>query len=208
MTTYSVQELNKKFAHAAPLDIITWTLSRAKQPIITTNFGPYSATLLHAVTSVQKDMPVLWADSGYNLTATYSYARLLQEKLQLNLKIFVPKYTRGYIDARFDTYMADKEGREAFAQLVKIEPLEKAFREFEPDVWFTNIRKEQTAFRRTLGIFSLSASGILKVSPFFDYTKEELADYLKTNKLPNELNYFDPTKMLETTECGLHLSKI
>lgn len=208
MTTLSLKELNQKFEHATPEEIIDWTLARAQKPIITTNFGPYSATLLHAVTRQQQHIPVLWADSGYNLAATYSYARVLKESLDLNLNVFVPKYTRGYIDASFEKYMADQEGRTAFAQLVKIEPLKKAFQEFAPDVWFTNIRKEQTAFRKTLGIFSRSASGILKVSPFFGYTKKELALYLEQNKLPNELNYFDPTKMLETAECGLHLSKI
>jgi len=208
MKTYSVKELNKKFENASPLEIITWTLARAERPILTTNFGPYSASLIHAMSSAQKDIPVLWADSGYNLAATYSYARELTESLNLNLKVFVPKYTRGYIDASFDTYMADEKGRAAFADLVKIQPLQKAFQEFNPDVWFTNIRRNQTAFRKTLGVFSVSASGILKVSPFYEYTVEELAAYLQEYNLPNELNYFDPTKMLETTECGLHLSNI
>ncbi|MGB2758373.1 MAG: phosphoadenylylsulfate reductase, partial [Maribacter stanieri] len=28
--------------------------------------------------------------------------------------------------------------------------------------------------------------------------------YLKKYNLPNEHNYFDPTKVLENRECGLH----
>lgn len=208
MTPYSVKELNAKFKDATPTQIIEWTLQHAQRPILTTNFGPYSATLLHAVSTVQPTIPVLWGDSGYNLADTYAYATALSDRLDLNLKIYVPKFTRGYIDASFKEYMADQKGRDTFAQLVKIEPLERAFKEFTPDVWFTNIRRDQTAFRKTLGIFSVSASGILKVSPFYAYSKEELMVYLQEHDLPNELNYFDPTKMLAHKECGLHLSNL
>jgi len=28
--------------------------------------------------------------------------------------------------------------------------------------------------------------------------------YLKENKIPNEFKYFDPTKVLENRECGIH----
>lgn len=208
MTRYSLKELNQKFDTATPSEIITWALKQAQRAIITTNFGPYSASLLHAVTSLKSDIPVLWGDSGYNLRDTYAYANTLKDQLDLNLQIFVPKYTRGYIDSCFGNYMANEKGHNAFTELVKIEPLQRAFSQYKPDVWFTNIRKEQTSFRALLGIFSLSQSGILKVSPFYHYSEEELKRYLEKHELPNELHYFDPTKMFDNRECGLHLSKI
>jgi phosphoadenosine phosphosulfate reductase len=180
MTPYSVKELNTKFKEATPTQVIEWVLKHAQRPILTTNFGPYSATLLHAVSSLQPTIPVLWGDSGYNLVDTYAFATALSNKLDLNLKVYVPKFTRGYIDASFKEYMADQKGRDAFAHLVKIEPLERAFKEYTPDIWFTNIRRDQTAFRKTLGVFSVSTSGILKVSPFFEYSKEDQRLFTRT----------------------------
>lgn len=208
MVTYSIKELNKRFEQATPAEIIKWVLAKCKTPVVTTNFGPYSASLLHALSTIKPDIPVIWGDSGYNLTATYTYAVTLSKQLDLNLKVYTPKFTRGYIDTSMGNYMADKEGHKAFTDLVKIVPLQTAFKEHNPDVWFTNIRKDQTDFRKGLGIFSNSKSGILKVSPFYKYSKEELQAYLDQYDLPNELDYFDPTKIFENRECGLHLSQL
>lgn len=208
MIKYSIEELNQQFDKASPEEIIKWVLSKCKTPIVTTNFGPYSASLLHALSDEKPDIQVIWGDSGYNLNATYAYAVALRNQLDLNLKIYTPKFTRGYIDASLGNYMANEKGHQAFTDLVKIEPLKIAFQEHKPDVWFTNIRQDQTEFRKGLGIFSKSQSNILKVSPFYKYSKEALQSYLDKYDLPNELSYFDPTKIFENRECGLHLSSL
>jgi phosphoadenosine phosphosulfate reductase len=77
--------------------------------------------------------------------------------------------------------------------------------EHQPDVWLTNLRKGQTAHRDSLDILSLSKDGVLKVSPFFHWSDEQLDGYLKDHQLPNEHNYFDPTKVLSNRECGIHI---
>jgi len=76
--------------------------------------------------------------------------------------------------------------------------------EHKPDVWFTNLRSGQTAFRSSIDIVSLSKDGRLKVSPFYHWSDAELDAYLEDNNLPNEFKYFDPTKVLSNRECGLH----
>jgi phosphoadenosine phosphosulfate reductase len=91
-----------------------------------------------------------------------------------------------------------------FTEQVKLEPFKRAMGTHQPDVWFTNLRKGQTAFRNSIGVVSRSADGVLKVSPFYHFSDEELDQYLKDHRLPNEFNYFDPTKQLDNRECGLH----
>jgi len=66
------------------------------------------------------------------------------------------------------------------------------------------LRKGQTALRDSLDILSVGKDGVLKVSPFYYYSDAELDVYLEENNLPNEFKYFDPTKVLENRECGLH----
>ena len=51
---------------------------------------------------------------------------------------------------------------------------------------------------------SSSKDGILKVSPFYNYSDKDLEDYLEKNELPNETRYYDPTKQLVNRECGIH----
>lgn len=91
-----------------------------------------------------------------------------------------------------------------FTEQVKLEPFRRAMQEQRPDVWFTNLRRGQTAHRDSLNILSLDRSGVLKVSPFYYWDDAQLDAYLKAYDLPNEHQYFDPTKVLENRECGLH----
>ena len=91
-----------------------------------------------------------------------------------------------------------------FTEQVKLEPFKRAMTEHCPDVWFTNLRKGQTAFRDSIGVLSQSADGVLKISPFYHYSDADLDQYITDHQLPNEFNYFDPTKQLDNRECGLH----
>ena len=72
-------------------------------------------------------------------------------------------------------------------------------------MWFTNLRKGQTAFRDRIGIVSQSKDGIVKVSPFYNWSDKDLDGYLIEKGLPNEFTYFDPTKVESNRECGLHI---
>ena len=84
------------------------------------------------------------------------------------------------------------------------EPFRRALGELEPDVWFNAIRKDQTEFRGALDVLSLSKDGVLKVAPLFYLTDSDLDAYQAEHNLPNEFDYFDPTKALANRECGLH----
>jgi len=66
--------------------------------IVSTNFRPYEAVILHLVTQAQPDIPVLWVDHGYNREATYKHAEELKALLKLNIQAFVPKLTAAHYD--------------------------------------------------------------------------------------------------------------
>ena len=57
-----------------------------------------------------------------------------------------------------------------------------------------------------MSIVTLGKSDILKVCPVLNWTSNDMDAYLEANNLPSENNYFDPTKVLEKRECGLHPS--
>ena len=41
-------------------------------------------------------------------------------------------------------------------------------------------------------------------NPVFYWSEEEMEAYITENNLPDEKRYFDPTKIAEHRECGLH----
>ena len=72
------------------------------------------------------------------------------------------------------------------------------------DLWITNLRIGQTNFRDSIDILSEREDGLLKISPFYNWLDNDLDKYMEKYKLVNELDYFDPTKIEENRECGLH----
>lgn len=204
LTEEQIKQLNIQFKGIPPAEIISWAVKYGSKPVITTNFRPYEVAILHAVTQVSKDIPVIWCDTGYNTPKTYKHAEELIDRLKLNIKLYVPKQTSAHRDAVMGIPLIDDPRHAEFTKQVKLEPFSRAMEEHGPDVWFTNLRKGQTALRDSLDILSLSKDGVLKVSPFYHYSDSQLDAYLRKHDLPNEHNYFDPTKVLENRECGLH----
>src|ERR1700723_2003962 len=94
ITNEQISKANAELRSQSPLEIIRWAMAQAKgRAIVSTNFRPYEAVILHLVTQVQPEIPVLWVDHGYNRPATYKHAEQLKKLLKLNLKPYLPKFT-------------------------------------------------------------------------------------------------------------------
>ena len=204
MKTLNIENINRDLKDKSPQEIIKWALELAEKPILTTNFRPYEVAIIHACCQVLPDLKIVWCDTGYNTPQTYAHANELIEALQLNVDLFVPKQTSAHRDVTLGIPEIGTPEHDLFTEQVKLEPFNRAMKIHKPDIWFTNLRKGQTAFRNSIDIVSLSKDGMLKVSPFYHWTDAELDAYLIQNELPNEFTYFDPTKVLENRECGLH----
>ena len=187
--------------------LVKWALGLGRPAIVTTNFRPFEAVILHMVTRVQPDVPVIWMDNGYNTEATYRFADEVTKQLQLNLRIFVPRRSRAHREAVEGPVPAlDDPRHAAFTEEVKLEPFARALRETAPQVWFTALRATDTAVRAQMDAVSINPDGLIKVAPLLHWSSKDLYQYLVAHDLPNEFDYFDPTKDEDNRECGLHLS--
>ena len=210
MTNEQISKANAELRSQSPLEIIRWAMAQAKgRAIVSTNFRPYEAVILHLVTQVQPEIPVLWVDHGYNRPATYLHAEELKKRLKLNLKSFVPRMTTAHYDTVFGGVPEPTPENEAqikaFSTTMKLEPFQRGMKELAPLVWITALRKVQNPNRAELDIVSPDTNfHSLKISPVFYWTDAEMENYLKQNDLPNEWDYFDPAKADEKRECGLH----
>lgn len=199
-----LKKINALLHYKEPKEIVAWALKQGKKPVVTTNFRPYESAILHLVTKELPSIDVIWCDTGYNTPQTYRHAKELIEQLKLNIHTYVPQQSKGYRDVVIGLPEVDTPAHRLFSKQVKLEPFQRAMEIHVPDVWFTNLREGQTAFRDGIDIVSKSKNGILKVSPFYNYSDADLDKYLEQHQLPNEKKYFDPTKVLENRECGIH----
>jgi phosphoadenosine phosphosulfate reductase len=208
MTPDQIIQANAELRHQSPLEIIRWAVAQANgRAIVSTNFRPYEAVVLHLCVQVQPAIPVLWVDHGYNRPATYKHAETLRKLLKLNLKAYLPKITAAHRDAIYgEIPSTDNEaGLKQFSALMKLEPFQRGMKELAPTVWITALRKVQNSNRAELDIVSEDKNfGALKVSPVFYLSDADMENYLKQHNLPNEWDYFDPAKADDKRECGLH----
>ncbi len=198
--------INAELGHDASA-LVAWALGLGKRAIVTTNFRPFEAVILHLVTRVQPNLPVVWMDNGYNTEATYRYADEVTHLLGLNLKIYLPLRSRAHREAvDGPTPAIDAPGHAAFTQEVKLEPFARALRETGPEVWFTALRASDSAVRAQMQPVSINPDGLIKVAPLLHWTSKDLHEYCHQHGLPNNFDDVDPTKGEEQRECGLHLA--
>ena len=208
MSPDQISQWNAELRSKSPLEITRWALAQAGgRAMVSTNFRPYEAVLLHLATRVQPEIPVLWVDHGFNRPATYRHAEQLRTLLNLNIKSYLPRITPAHYESVHGRLpsLNDEEGLKKFSALMKLEPFQRGMRELAPVVWITALRKVQNPNRAELDIVSADPNfGTIKVSPVFYHTDAELETYLAEHDLPNEWDYFDPAKADEKRECGLH----
>jgi len=208
MTTESLARWNRELRSHSPLEITRWAIAQAGgRAVLSTNFRPYEAVVLHLATQAQPDIPVLWVDHGYNRPATYRHAEQLRARLGLNLRAYLPTLTAAHRDAVHGAVpkLDDEAGLKKFSAQMKLEPFQRGLRELAPTVWLTGLRRVQNAGRADLDLVSLDPNfGVLKVSPVLEWSDNHMETYLTEHALPNEWDYYDPAKADERRECGLH----
>ena len=199
-------DINSSLGHDAQ-GLVNWAVGLGLTSIVTTNFRPFEAVILHMCARAQPDMRVIWMDNGYNTDATYQFADEVTKQLGLNLSIYLPRRSRAHREAVEGAVPAlDDPRHAAFTEEVKLEPFARALRETAPKVWFTALRATDTAVRAQMEPVSMNPDGLIKVAPLLHWSSKQLYEYLVEHGLPNNFDYVDPTKGEDNRECGLHLA--
>ena len=203
-----IEKINQQLHDASATEIVAWALSQGKKTIATTSFGKNAAVMLNVISQVDQTVPAVWVDTGYNLRDTYVVADKLIKRIPLDYHIYSPLMTserRNAVMGGIPT-MDDEDMHTEFTRQVKLEPFNRAISEWAPEIWITGIRQQETEHRKSLDVLSWDARGILKVAPLFYWSDKQVEEYMKDNELLSCRHYFDPTKVQDGRECGLHTS--
>jgi len=154
------------------------------QHIVSSSFGAQSAVMLHLVTRLQADIPIVLIDSGYLFPETYRFVDELTEKLDLNLKVFRPERSGAWQEARNGLrWEQGLAGIDAYNQDNKVEPMQRAIEDLNVGTWFSGLRRSQSIERAKTPFVERSGDRF-KVYPIADWTDKDIYNYLKTYGLP------------------------
>lgn len=179
-----LEKLNEDFEGKKPLEIIEWAVQEFSPRIaMTSSFGPESGTLLHMVSRVSRDVPVLFLETGYHFPETLEYRRQLAELFGLTrvLDLKADPEKKAEVVAAYDgrPYEANPD---LCCQINKVEPLAGAIKQYA--AWMSGIRRHQTDQRRSIRFVEEYEGGIYKISPLADFTSRDAWWYMKEHKIP------------------------
>ncbi|NJN57997.1 MAG: phosphoadenosine phosphosulfate reductase [Leptolyngbyaceae cyanobacterium SL_5_9] len=185
-TEVNLNEVNQRFAEANATQIVQWAVETFDSGLaMTTSFGIHSAVMLHMVTRIVPDIPVIWIDTGYLPSKTYLFAEQLSDRLNLNLKVYQSTLSPARMEALYGRLWDQKEveSLNLYDQLRKVEPMQRALSELKVTAWLAGLRSNQTDHRKTLDYVNLQGS-IYKVLPILRWNSKQVYDYLQAYDLP------------------------
>ncbi len=203
---------------------ITAFLNEGKKLFIGSSFQTHSIPLLHIITSISKEIPAYFIDTGFHFPETLIYRDQISDLLGLEV-LNTHSITCKSLQCDADGNLYFVSDPDYCCYLNKIQPLEPVL--VEHDVWINGVRAEQSAHRKTMVALMKGTFGTLRYHPMLHWTNKEIFYYRKLHNLPphplEEKGYLsigcEPcTRKIETTgderkgrwfgmkktECGLH----
>jgi phosphoadenosine phosphosulfate reductase len=178
-----VAALNARYKHHAATSVLEHALKDADlgQVALVSSFGAESVVLLHLVSVIAPETPVLFVDTRMLFQETLDYQRELAEKLHLcdvrTIRAAQPRVAFEDPDGTLHQFNTD-----ACCAVRKIEPLERALAPF--DGWITGRKRFQGATRESVEFFEAEGDLRIKVNPLAHWGREDLEDYMINNRLP------------------------
>jgi phosphoadenosine phosphosulfate reductase len=183
--TAALAATNNELGGLSAQERVRWAFANLEEEfVLSSSFGIQAAVMLHLVTQIRPDVPVVLTDTGYLFPETYRFVDELTERLRLNLKVYRAELSPAWQEARFGKLWENGvEGIERYNRLNKVEPMARAMKELRVRTWFSGLRREQSGSRADLPVLAVQR-GLLKVLPLIDWTNKNVHYYLQEFELP------------------------
>lgn len=181
----NLDSLNGKLERMSAEQRVEWALQNLPgNHIMTSSFGIQGALMLHLVTRVQPDMPVVLVDTGHLFPETYAFVDQLADRLQLNLHVYRSELSPAWQESRYGRlWEQGLSGIERYNRINKVEPLQRALKAHDTGSWFAGLRRQQSQSRSALPVARVQ-DGRFKIHPVVDWHNRDVHRYLQQHHLP------------------------
>lgn len=227
MADLNIELLNEKFETFSSEEILQWTWETFGSTVATSSsFQAQSVPLLHLISLVCPEMPVMFLDTGFHFPETLTYRDELCSRYNLNIINVYPSISQSEQLYQYGEVLY-RQDPDLCCHINKVEPMQRAITGYEG--WVSGVRRDQTKHRAGLRIIEQQSNGLIRVHPMLRWTKKDVWTYIDQHQLPShplfEQGYFSigcapctrPTVSLDgderegrwggtiKTECGLHM---
>ncbi|HEY0796191.1 MAG TPA: phosphoadenylyl-sulfate reductase [Acidisarcina sp.] len=177
------RSLDEKIA-AAQLVLSQQLGTQTRDICITSSFQAEDMVVVHLVTALLPEVPVLFLDTGYHFAETYAYRDRMAAEWRLKLINILPEQTVAAQEAEFG--ILNQTAPDRCCAMRKVGPLFTALADYE--LWFTGLRREQSKTRANLQAvdsFTLPGGKVLrKISLLADWITRDVWQYAARFEIP------------------------
>jgi phosphoadenosine phosphosulfate reductase len=177
--------INKWLADQPAERRVEWALHHLPPVhVVSSSFGAQSAAILHMVSAQQRDIPVIFVDTGFLFAETYEFAAALVSRLSLNVcrveSVPADRFTEAEVERLQEGGLA---AITHYNQVHKVEPMRRALRELNAQTWIAGLRRDQADSRKHLDFLTMQ-DGRWKFHCIADWTDRDVWRYLSRHHLP------------------------
>ena len=148
---------------------------------LTCSWQKQSSVLVHMVTDLGLDIPVVELDTGLFFAETYATRERLVERY--GLELIRPEVITVAEQHKQEGPNLWERDPDRCCHVRKVEPLERVLKEF--DAWVSGIRREQSLTRKDAQRVEWSERyDVWKVQPLVDWDAKRVDAYIHVNEIP------------------------
>jgi phosphoadenosine phosphosulfate reductase len=164
-------------------EVLRWAADRfADRIVMTCSWQKQSSVLVHMLSEVAPDMPVVEFDTGLLFPETYETRERLMSRYPIKFTRIDPELS---VDEQADAH-GDRlweRDPDACCGIRKVAPLARALEGM--DAWVTGIRREQSTTRQNARKIEVDERrGVVKVQPLADWTSRDVWRYIWRHGIP------------------------
>jgi phosphoadenosine phosphosulfate reductase len=161
----------------APAEEITrWALETFGDEVCVAS-SMQDAVLVHLVSRIRSDVPVVFLDTGYHFAETIGTRDAAAVAYPVRLLNVTPRQTVAEQDAQYGPRLHDRDP-DLCCALRKVEPLARALEPFA--AWMTGLRRAESATRAGVRVVEWDARrSMVKVNPLAAWTDGDLTAYVE-----------------------------
>lgn len=184
-----LSHLNKTLAELTPEQVLMWAAVTFPNLYQTTAFGLTGLVILDMI-SKTKPVDLIFIDTLHHFPQTYELVEKVKAKYNPTLHVF--KASNLNSEQEFAAKHGDalwEKNDTLYDFLVKVEPLQRAYKELNVNAVLTGRRKSQGGARSALPVVEIEeTSGIIKINPLWNWDFAMVKEYIDKNNVPyNEL---------------------
>ncbi|MGH2693852.1 MAG: phosphoadenylyl-sulfate reductase [Actinomycetota bacterium] len=173
-------------ASKEPRGVLEWAAGTIEDLAVATSFQSSGLAILHMLTDVRRDVPVLFLDTGFHFPETLEFRDRIVEMWDLNLVVLTGEHATPRRQAEIHGPELYRREPDRCCFINKVEPLQRALEGF--DGWISGLRRDQSPLRADTPLVEAqllpSGKEVLKIHPLAPWTKLDVDEYLEHHSIP------------------------